>query len=193
MRVVLLLSGGLDSTVLATHLLHEGHTVDALGVHYGQTHARELGHAARVATWLGLPYRLLSLPALAAVLPSALTGGGDSKVVPNRNTILLSVAVGYAAAHGAQAVALGCNADDARDFYDCRPEYMDLLRPMAAANGVQLLAPLVDMTKQQVAAMGERLGAPMHLTRSCYHNGPEPCGDCDACHDRQGAFGAVPR
>lgn len=191
MKALVLLSGGLDSAVLAASLQAQGHDVLGLGVHYGQAHARELVHAQRVADALGVPFTYASLPGLGGLLPSSLTGGATSKVVPNRNTILTSLAVGYASAQGCEAVALGVNASDARDFYDCRPPYVALLRGMAEANGVELWAPFLGSRKAQVAELGQRLGVPMHLTRSCYRNAPQPCGDCDACADRDLALQAL--
>lgn len=193
MKVVVLLSGGLDSTVLTADLLSRGHEVQALGVHYGQRHVRELVHAWRVASELGVPYQSASLSHLGVLLPSALTRGGTGKVVPNRNAVLVAVAVGYAAGHGLDAVAVGCNADDAGDFLDCRESYLDLLSQVAEQTGVRLLYPYVGLTKAEVLAVGEALDAPVHLSRSCYENGEQPCGSCDACRDRDRAFGAVSR
>lgn len=190
MKVTLLLSGGMDSAVLAAHLLAHGHEVEGLSVDYGQTHRRELRQALLVANALGMHTNLVSLPALGALLPSALTRDGESKVVPNRNAILLAVAVGYAAAHKHEAVALGVNADDAADFYDCRARFLDVMARMAAANGVLLLTPFLQWPKAQVASLGRKLELDLDLTRSCYRNGEQPCGACDACRDRRTALGA---
>lgn len=195
MKITLLLSGGMDSAVLAAHLARDGHHVEALAIHYGQVHVRELVHASRVAESLDIPLTLVSLPALGALLPSELTTGDGGKVVPNRNAILLSVAVGYAVAHRHDAVALGINRDDARDFYDCRLPMLGHLRRMAEANDVLLLTPFAGLRKAQVAAMASDLELDLDLTRSCYRNGEQPCQQCDACADRARAMGAdaVPR
>lgn len=193
MKVVALLSGGIDSAVMVTQLLDEGHHVTALGIHYGQTHARELVHAQRVADELGVDFTYVTLPGLGALLPSALTSGEGSKVVPNRNTIFVSVAVGYALAHGHEVVAIGCNGEDAHDFPDCRSSYVDLLRTTVEAAGVQLWTPLTHMLKREVVALGFLLSAPIAMTRSCYLNGERVCGQCDACRDRTNALlSAVP-
>lgn len=191
-RVVVLLSGGLDSAVLVAHLQNCGYDVHALGVHYGQQHARELVHARQVAKHLGVPFTYVSLPGLGALLPSALTTGKGGKVVPNRNAVLVNVAVGYAAARDMSAVAVGVNADDARDFYDCRQPFMALLAEVAQCSGVDLWYPLIDYPKATVAALGRALDVPIDLTRSCYTNNDLPCGDCDACQDRAAALSAVP-
>lgn len=191
MRVLVLLSGGLDSTVLAAHLLDADYDVHALGIHYGQRHARELVHARLVAKHLGVPFTYVSLPGLAALMPSALTNGQGTKVVPNRNAVLVNVAVAQAVALGIGTVALGVNANDAEDFYDCRVPFLDLLARVAEANSVGLLWPFAYMTKAEVAALGRALEAPIDLTRSCYENGNDPCGTCDACRDRAQAL-AVP-
>lgn len=190
MRVVVLFSGGLDSTTLVSYLLAEGHEVTCLGVHYGQRHARELVHARRIANTLEVPFELVSLPALGDLLPSTLTTGTGSKVVPNRNAVLVMVAVGYAQAHDCAAVALGINADDATDFYDCREDFVEALHTVAALNGVLLLTPFIGTRKQDVAMLGLHHGAPLELSRSCYRNDAQPCGTCDACHDRAAALAA---
>lgn len=191
-RVVLLYSGGLDSTVLLGRLLADGHSVTCLGFHYGQTHARELVAARRIAALLGAPFHLVSVPALALLLPSALTQGGHRKVVPNRNAVLINIAVGYAAAHRQDAVALAANANDGADFNDCRPEFLDMVGRVALANGVDLWAPFIHTSKADIVAQGYALGLPVDDTRSCYRNDAEPCRECDACRDRAEAFGAVP-
>lgn len=194
MKVALLLSGGMDSTVLLAELLHYGHEVTCLGVHYGQRHARELVQASAVAKHMGVPFTYVSLPGLGELLPSGLTRDGGGNVVPNRNAVLVNVAVGYAVGRRLDAVAVGVNADDATEFYDCHPTFLDALGVVARANGVDLLRPFVRWSKARVAKHGVALGAPLHLSRSCYLNGEQPCGCCNACTARTAALGlAVPR
>lgn len=188
-RVAVLFSGGLDSTVLVAQLLEQGHEVTTLGVHYGQRHVRELQSARSIAAVLGVPFQLVSLPHLGQLLPSSLTGGPGDKVVPNRNAILTMVAVGWASSHGWDAVALGVNAGDAVDFYDCRPGFFALLDGVAHANGVELWTPFIEYPKGQIVAMGMHLGVPLDETWSCYLGWESPCGTCDACTDRALARG----
>lgn len=183
-RVAVLLSGGLDSTVLASHALDLGLDVVALGVDYGQAHVRELAHATQVAEVLGVPFRVVDLSGLGRHLDSTLTTGHGSKVVPGRNAVLVDVAVAYALAHDLDTVALAVNACDARDFPDCHPTFLDLLDRVLRYQGLNLWTPFTDKTKGMVARLGLDLGSPVHLSWSCYRSGPRPCGACEACRDR---------
>lgn len=197
-RTVVLWSGGLDSTVLVAHLLDQGHEVVGLGIHYGQRHVKELHQASQLARYYGVPYKMLSVPGLGELLTSSLTTGtpafAPTKVVPNRNAILVNIAVGMAVSYGFNSVAIGCNADDTRDFYDCRPQFLDSLGTLCDFSAVELLAPWWNKTKGWVAAYAVDLDVPVDMTWSCYTNGREPCGECDACRDRAKArgVGALP-
>lgn len=204
--MITLLSGGLDSTVLVAKLLADGQPVEALSIHYGQRHARELAAAAAVARHYGIRHDVIDLAVLRDVLTgSALTTGADvpdghysapsmaATVVPNRNMIMLSVAVGVAAARGHHAVATAVHAGDHPIYPDCRPGFI-----AAAAEAAQLAtagygdvtitAPFVTISKTGIARLGADLGAPMGLSWSCYKGGDRHCGRCGTCCERWEAF-----
>lgn len=199
-KVVLLFSGGLDSTVLLWELLERGYDVVALSVLYGQRHEREVGAAELIAGVAKVRHEVLDLGALGAALGSALTDptrpipeghytdtSMAATVVPNRNMILLAVAIGRAVALGAVAVAYAAHSGDHAIYADCRVDFVHAMATAAARchdPGVLLLAPFLNMTKRQVAQRGRELGAPLELTWSCYLGGDEHCGRCGTCVER---------
>ena len=208
---VVILSGGLDSTVclgLATRAAADGRSPTALTFDYGQRHRVELERAALVASHYGAEHLVVRLDA-SAWGGSALTdhridvpraeAGGDAipvTYVPARNLIFLSVAMGVAEARDAADVWLGINALDYSGYPDCRPEFAASFQATAAlalkrgveGNPVIVRAPLVDLTKADIVRLGLDIGAPLHLTWSCYRGGERPCGDCDSCHLRAKGF-----
>jgi 7-cyano-7-deazaguanine synthase len=186
MRVVILFSGGMDSSLLAQIAAERVEDVALLFVDYGQPHVHAERKAARqVAGDLGLfgVYR-------EAV--ASLAGGfvgldrAGAKVVPARNAALLALATNYAAAHGAEEVWIGACAADAKDFHDCRSEFIDAWNFTMRASGVPVVAkaPLVMATKAEIR---HRLGVTLGATWSCYHPKEDlkPCGECGACHARR--------
>jgi len=207
---VVLLSGGMDSATCLAIATRRHPPVHALTVLYGQRHARE----ARSARALARHYRVirhtvLRLP-LAPLLSSALTDPGrpipnrrrptrriPSTYVPARNTILLSIALGYAESHRLGTIYLGANAVGYSGYPDCRPEYFlafDRLARLATRAGVErgervrVETPLLRRSKAEIVRLGERLNVPWHLTWSCYAGGPRACGRCDACRLRALGF-----
>jgi 7-cyano-7-deazaguanine synthase len=209
---VVLLSGGLDSTTALAVARAEGLACHALTVRYGQLHRVELEAAARVAAALGaVEHRVVSveLPALAA---SALTdrgiavpkdralaeigAPGDVPVtyVPARNTVLLGLALSWAEAIGARDLYLGVNVLDASGYPDCRPEFVRAFEALAQVatrgGGFRVHAPLIDLTKAQIIALGRSLGVDYALTHSCYDPAADgaACGRCDACALRRKGF-----
>ncbi|TDC28489.1 7-cyano-7-deazaguanine synthase QueC [Micromonospora sp. 15K316] len=206
-HTIALLSGGLDSTVLVAHLLDQGHTVDAISVDYGQRHARELDAATAIADHYRIRHQLVDLTAVGRLLTgSALTDptvavphghyadeSMRATVVPNRNAILLMVAVGVAATRNATAVATAVHAGDHPIYPDCRPEFITAADRCARAatagyGDVTVTAPFVAMSKTGIAALGGRLGAPLHLSWSCYEGGAQHCGQCGTCVERRESF-----
>jgi 7-cyano-7-deazaguanine synthase len=202
-------SGGLDSTVcLALAARHRGSAPLALGFDYGQRHRVELERAAAIADWYGCERIVVRLDASAwggsaltdesVGVPEPGTAGGAIPVtyVPARNSIFLAVALGVAEARDAEAVHIGVNALDYSGYPDCRPEFLDAFRRVAElgqrrgleGRPVEIRAPLVSMTKAEIVRLGAELGAPLHLTWSCYSKGPVPCGHCDACALRAKGF-----
>jgi 7-cyano-7-deazaguanine synthase len=211
MRAVVLLSGGLDSYTAAAISKSEGFTINALTVCYGQRHARELESARAVARWLGAERHLELSVDLRGIGGSALTSDEavprdrdlsttdiPSTYVPARNTILLSLALGWAEVLDARDIVMGVNALDYSGYPDCRPEFIaafESLAALATRAGVQgsrfrIHTPLLAMTKAEIIGQGVRLGLDYGLTTSCYDPGPagQPCGHCDSCVLRSKGF-----
>jgi 7-cyano-7-deazaguanine synthase len=211
---VVLLSGGLDSATTLAIARQEGFACHALSFDYGQRHRSELHAAAKVAAGLGaIEHRIvkLDLSASGGFGHSALTDAidvpkdridrGDIPItyVPARNTIFLSVALGYAEVVGAMDIFIGVNAIDYSGYPDCRPEFIEAfqkLANLATAVGVEgrgqfaIHAPLAHMTKAQIIRMGISLGVDYSMTQSCYDPLPngKPCNRCDSCRLRQAGF-----
>ncbi len=205
---VVLLSGGLDSMVCAGLARERGFSVAALTIDYGQRHRVELDSATAVARRLADRHIVLPLD-LRAFGGSALTGdiavpkGGVSEgipvtYVPARNTIFLSLALALAEASGARDIFIGVNALDYSGYPDCRREFIDQfekLANLATKAGVEgqlfnIHAPLIDMTKADIAREAQRLGLDASLSHSCYDPLPDGrhCGKCDACRLRAKGF-----
>ena len=206
---VVLLSGGLDSTTVAAMAKAAGFRLLALTIDYNQRHRIELDHAARVATALGVERHIVLPLDLRGFGGSALTadiavpkGGVEPGIpvtyVPARNTIFLSVALGWAEAAGAHDLFIGVNALDYSGYPDCRPEFIAAFEAMAntaTKAGVEgqkfrIHTPLANMTKADIVRAAAAVNAPLHLTWSCYDPTPagKPCGDCDSCHLRAKGF-----
>lgn len=199
---LVLLSGGMDSTALLAHVLAEHGAVEAVGVNYGQRHARELDAAAAVATHYGVRFDVVDLTGVTGFLASALTDHDaplpeghyadesmKATVVPGRNAIMLSVAAGIAASRGMDAVATAVHAGDHPIYPDCRPEFIAAIHDaLLLATGVGVRAPFVHKTKTEIARIGHDLGAPLGLTWSCYAGGDAHCGRCGTCVERIEAY-----
>jgi 7-cyano-7-deazaguanine synthase len=210
-RAIVLLSGGLDSYTAAGIVGGQGFSLYALTVEYGQRHARELESARAVARALGVE-RHLELPLdLRAVGGSSLTSddavprdrdlaspGIPSTYVPARNTIFLSLALGWAEVLAARDIVIGVNALDYSGYPDCRPEFIsafESLASVATRAGVEgarfhVHTPLIAMTKGEIIRQGLALGLDYGLTHSCYDPAPSgrPCGRCDSCALRAKGF-----
>lgn len=203
---VAIFSGGLDSTTLLYHLRAEGHSLRALSVDYGQRHARrELDCAGRIAADLGFEWRRLDLTSLvdffgSNALTDAVRGiptgaySADSMaltVVPNRNMILHSVALSWAIATGATAVAFGAHGGTYAPYPDCRPAFAEAMTAVARVcheTSLEVWAPFVGWSKADIVARGAELGVPFGRTWSCYRGGAVHCGVCGTCVDRRAAF-----
>jgi 7-cyano-7-deazaguanine synthase len=211
MIAVVLLSGGIDSYTAAALAKAEGFELAALTVHYGQRHAAELASAERVAGALGVACRLELDLDLRRLGGSALTSGAPvprdrnlstdeipSTYVPARNTIFLSLALGWAEVLGARDIVIGVNALDYSGYPDCRPEFIEAfehLASLATRAGVEgarfrVRTPLITLTKAEIIRRGLALGLDYGLTHSCYDPGPDgrPCGHCDSCTLRAKGF-----
>ena len=205
MKALVLFSGGLDSTVLATQMKQEATETRLLSIDYGQRHAKELDHSQKVADHLGLAHEILKLPQLGQILGgSSLTDKSitlpeghyaeesmKSTVVPNRNMILLALAGGHALSIGFDTIAYAAHAGDHTIYPDCRPEFADAMNKalgLADWNDLNLHRPYVEMTKSDLVTLGEELNAPLQLTWSCYAGNEIHCGKCGTCVERKEAF-----
>ena len=210
-KAVTLLSGGLDSYTASAMSRAEGYELYALTVRYGQVHAAEIEAARRVARALGVARHVELDVNLAAFGGSSLVGDGQipkdremeaggipSTYVPARNTIFLSLALGWAEVVGAEAIVLGVNALDYSGYPDCRPEYLEAFERLAGlatragveGRHVRVLAPLLHLSKAEIVRRGLSLGLDYALTWSCYDPSPAgaPCGRCDSCRLRARGF-----
>lgn len=206
---VALISGGLDSMVSAARAREDGHRLLALSIDYNQRHQIELAAARRVATLLGAERHVVLPLDLRAFGGSALTAeidvpkdgvGSDIPItyVPARNTIFLSLALGWAEAAGARDLYIGVNALDYSGYPDCRPEFIqgfERLAELATKAGVEgepfrIQAPLQNMTKADIVREATRLGLDMGISWSCYDPAPGGvhCGLCDSCRLRAKGF-----
>jgi 7-cyano-7-deazaguanine synthase len=206
---IVVLSGGLDSTVCMSLAAEEGALL-ALTFDYGQRHRIELQRAEAVAGHYHAEHLVVRLDA-SRWGGSALTDTGievpdhDGQsasdgipvtYVPGRNLIFLAVAMGVAEARGADAVFFGVNALDYSGYPDCRPEFVASFQRTAAlalkrgieGHPVEIRTPLIDLTKAEIVKLGLAHCAPLSLSWSCYRPGPEPCGRCDACALRAKGF-----
>jgi 7-cyano-7-deazaguanine synthase len=207
-RAVVLVSGGMDSAVVLALARERGLECYALSVSYGQRHGSELAAAAANAAALGAAAHKVVNVDLRSIGGSALTddiavpeaGGPGIPVtyVPARNTIMLSVALGWAEVLGATEIHCGVNAVDYSGYPDCRPEFIaafEQLSHIATKAGVEgaplrVVAPLMRMSKADIAREGRRLGVDFSRTVSCYQADTEgrACGHCDACRLRAQGF-----
>lgn len=211
-RVVVLASGGLDSTVTAAMAKQEGHELFFLTIAYGQRHAVEVERARQIAAALGVTNHLVMNLDLRAVGGSALTGPAvvpkdrtDQErsqcipvtYVPGRNLIFLSIAAAHAEVVGASFIYFGANVLDYSGYPDCRPEFIRAFEAAvkegtkAGTEGkpLQVKAPLLMLTKAEIIRHGLALHVPFHLTHSCYDPvGDQACGRCDSCVIRREGF-----
>ncbi len=207
---IILLSGGLDSMVAGGLARAAGYRLFALTIDYNQRHRVELDAAVRVATMLGAERHIIMPINLALFGGSALTDteiavpkagvehGIPVTYVPARNTIFLSLALGWAEAVGAHDLVIGINALDYSGYPDCRPAFVDAFEAMARqgtkaadhGQGYTVHAPLVHMTKADIARAAHDLGLDVGQSWSCYDPTADgrPCGVCDSCRLREKGF-----
>jgi 7-cyano-7-deazaguanine synthase len=213
MRAVVLCSGGLDSTVAAAEARAAGYELFLLSIDYGQRHVVELQWVPEIAAALGAVRTLVVTVDLRAIGGSALTDvvpvpkdrpeeaigvGIPPTYVPARNTLFLALALGWAEVVGAEAIYIGANVLDYSGYPDCRPEFLRAFEALARVGtraGVEgrpmrVEAPLLRMTKADIIRRGVALGAPLHLTHSCYDPDRDgrACGRCDSCRLRRKGF-----
>jgi 7-cyano-7-deazaguanine synthase len=209
---IVLLSGGLDSATVLAIARSQGYECYALSVAYGQRHLAELDAARRVAAALGAHEHRVMHVDLAGIGGSALTdravavpespqSGIPVTYVPARNTLFLSLALGWAEVIGARDIFVGVNAIDFSGYPDCRPafiEQFERLASVATKAGVEgarfhIHAPLIDKSKADIIREGTKLGVDFASTVSCYQADSEgrACGRCDSCRLRAAGFAAA--
>jgi 7-cyano-7-deazaguanine synthase len=209
-KAVVLVSGGMDSAVTVAIAREQGFQVHALSVAYGQRHGSELEASGRVSRMLGAVEHKVVQVDLRSIGGSALTAdidvpldaaGGDAipvTYVPARNTIMLSIALGWAEVLGSSDIWCGVNAVDYSGYPDCRPAFVEAFERLAnvatkagvEGAGIRIHAPLMAMGKADIAREGQRLGVDFAQTVSCYQADAEgrACGHCDACLLRAQGF-----
>lgn len=205
MKVVLSMSGGMDSTTLLSELLHQGHSVYPFQFMYGSKH----NHWEREAVLNISGHYSIEVPVIDLTAPFSqiqsdlLKSGGDipeghynnsnmtRTVVPGRNSIFISFLVGIAESLEADYVAIGIHSGDHHIYPDCRPDYFHQMKKamlLASDNKIALTAPFLYMNKTSIIELGLKLDTPYHLTRTCYKDQPIACGKCGSCQERLEAF-----
>lgn len=209
MKAVVLLSGGLDSTTTLAQAIDDGCEVTAISFRYGQRHTKELESAKNVCDHYGIDHVVIDLDL--SSFRSALTrddidvpmdreGKLDEKIpityVPARNITFLSIAAGLCESVDADRIYIGANVVDYSGYPDCRPEFFEAFENMLAkgtkagveGNPIKIMLPIINDSKADIVRRGKALGAPLHLTWSCYNGGDKACGHCDSCRLRLKGF-----
>lgn len=208
-KAVLILSGGIDSSTLLYYLINEGYHVYALTFNYGQKHSKEIEHAKLIVNDAkkrgNVEHRIVDISSIHELIShGALTGDEDvpkafyseevqkRTIVPNRNMILLSIAAGYAVKVNANEVYYAAHKSDYSIYPDCRKEFVKALDTAVYLGNiwtpVEIRAPFVDMTKDEIVKLGLKLQVPYELTWSCYMGNERPCLECGTCLERTEAF-----
>lgn len=206
MKIVAIVSGGMDSATLIHHYLDRRDEVKALGFDYGQRHRKELEYAWRFCEEIGVPFDVAHIEAIRSLIagqssqtnPTVEVPDGHyadltmkTTIVPNRNMIMLSIAIGHAISLGYDAVAYGAHAGDHTIYPDCRELFAAAMAEAAKLcdwREIKLLRPFIEDTKADVAKMGAELGVNFSKTWSCYKGLDNHCGLCGTCVERREAF-----
>ncbi|MFT4939210.1 MAG: 7-cyano-7-deazaguanine synthase [Paraglaciecola sp.] len=203
-KIVVIFSGGMDSFTVLNLAARAGHDIYALSFDYGQRHKKELDYASRACQTLGLNHKIIDISAINELIAgSSLTSDiavaeGHyaeesmlTTVVPNRNMILLSMAVGYAVSIGAGQVYYGAHSGDHAIYPDCRPEFVERMNDVCAIANyqkVEIVTPFLRDSKTAILTAGLKMGLDYNLTWTCYNGRDLACGKCGACQERLEAF-----
>jgi len=211
MKSIVILSGGMDSTTLLCDMVSKGYEIKALSFNYGQKHKKELEYAKKTCTELKIEHKIIDLTNITSLLSNSSLINPDVKVpeghyaaenmkstvVPNRNMIMLAIAIGYAENEKYDNVAIANHAGDHTIYPDCRDEFIQALSLagyLGTFNKIKLYAPYTNITKTDIAEIGVKLGIDYdRLTWSCYKGGEEPCGKCGTCVERNEALSGAPK
>ena len=203
-KVVVIYSGGMDSFTVLNRARKDGKEVYALTFDYGQKHVKEIDYAKHVCEELSIEHKIIDITAINQLLAgSSLTDDIDipeghyeeesmkSTVVPNRNMILLSLAVGYAVSKGASKVYYGAHSGDHAIYPDCRPEFVQKMSEVcqiANYDPVTIYCPYLEQTKIDILTDGLKMGLDYGKSWTCYNGREKACGKCGACQERLEAF-----
>jgi 7-cyano-7-deazaguanine synthase len=202
--IVVIFSGGMDSYTLLNRALKNDLQVSAVTFNYGQRHSKEIEYAASACVELDIPHKIIDITAINELLQgSSLTSNIDipeghyadetmkSTIVPNRNMILLSLAVGYAISIGAKKVFYGAHSGDHAIYPDCRPEFVEKMNNVCAVANyqpIEIVTPYLNYDKGEIVKDGLLMGLDYTKTWSCYNGKDTACGKCGACFERMEAF-----
>ena len=208
-KVIVLLSGGMDSLVCAGLATQKHENVYALHMNYGQkTSSRERISFDEICAHYNIPLekrKIIDMTFLQQIGGSSLTDDkiavknyeGDSKIIPDsyvpfRNSIILSLAVSWAEVVGATKLYIGANYEDSPGYPDCRPSYYEafnkVIKEGTKAGDIEILTPVLMMKKREIVLKGKELGVPFNLSWSCYKSSAKACGQCDSCALRLRGF-----
>jgi 7-cyano-7-deazaguanine synthase len=203
-KVVVIFSGGMDSFTVLNKALKQGFEVYALTFDYGQRHVKEVDCAATICAKLKVHHKIVDISAINQIIGgSSLTDDIDvpeghyedenmkSTIVPNRNMILLSLAVGYAVSIKAEKVYYGAHSGDHAIYPDCRPEFVEKMNSVcqiANYDAVEIVTPYLYQSKVAILTDGLTMGLDYADTWTCYNGREKACGKCGACEERLEAF-----
>lgn len=204
-KIILLSSGGMDSTTLLYHLHDAGSEVKTLSFDYGQRHKKEIISARKISVQLGLSHEVVDLTTITHLFGSNSLTDSTTEVpeghyeasnmkqtiVPNRNMIMLSIAIAWAISSEFDGVAYAAHSGDHAIYPDCRPAFahaMDAASMLCDWREIKLFRPFVDMSKGDIAKRGLELGVPFERTWTCYKGKELHCGKCGSCTERREAF-----
>lgn len=205
MRLVVLASGGLDSSTLLYDLKQSGHDVSGLSIHYGQRHDKEIAAAKRICQLLNIEHQIADLSGIQKFISGSSQTSKEIDVpeghyteesmkltvVPNRNMILLSVAMGWAISKKFDGVSYAAHGGDHAIYPDCRPEFVQKISETAKLcdwHQLDIVTPYVRWSKAQIVKRGAELKVPFNETWSCYKGLEFHCGKCGTCVERKEAF-----
>jgi len=201
-RVIVLHSGGVDSTTLLYHYVRQGCEPISLTICYGQKHKKEIECARKTSKIFQVKHLEIEIPlpfSNSALLNSSIEVPKSDytvetqkiTVVPNRNMILLAYAIGFAEDLKCGYVAYAAHHNDRAVYPDCREEFfyaLNVASMLGTYQNVKIEAPFISWTKGEIVRYGVSLGVPYEYTWSCYEGGEKPCGQCGTCHERRQAF-----